>query len=80
MVNELDRMENEGEDFEVDEIIGVQFSDDEHGGKEVIGIQFSEDETTSGPVPTGSSKSLPSSPWSFFLLRHHPVVCSSSSF
>jgi len=37
-------MEKEDNDFEVDEVIGVQFSDDEDGGREAIGILFSEDE------------------------------------
>ena len=36
-------MEKEDNDFEVDEVIGIQFSDDEDGGREAIGILFSED-------------------------------------
>ena len=35
-------MEKEDNDFEVDEVIGVQFSDDEDGGR--VGILFFEDE------------------------------------
>ena len=37
-------MENEDNDFEVDEVIGIQFSDDEDSGREAIRILFSEDE------------------------------------
>lgn len=44
MINELDRMEKEDNEFEIDQVIGVQFSDDDDDGEEVIGIQFSEDE------------------------------------
>ena len=44
LVNELNRMEKEENNFDIDEIIGVQFSDDEDNGREEVGIQFSEDE------------------------------------